>query len=88
MGRGGVQTLSDHRGGKIVIACKCGLRRQYDADQMLSRVGDIDVPELLDRLAAAEGCTKSRQLNLTTYRRECELMLDINAMKWPPVVQT
>ena len=56
----GVPRLSDHRGGKIAVTCeKCGLRRRYDANAMLERIGDRQMPLLLIEIAQAEGCLRA-----------------------------
>lgn len=77
MPRDGMQLLSDYAGGKIAIICSCCLSRLYDVKKMLERTGDLGMPELLDRLALAEGCVKSRQVQPPKNRRECGLRLDL-----------
>lgn len=58
--RHGPPRLTDHRGGKIAVLCeKCGLRRRYDADAMLTRIDDITMPLLLIEIARAEGCPRA-----------------------------
>lgn len=83
MPRGSVQLLSDYKGGKIAVTCSCGISRRYDASKMLTRIGDLDIPELLDRLALAEGCTKSRRALPPKHRPECSLQLDLSRMRQP-----
>jgi hypothetical protein len=52
-----IPRLSDHRGGKIAVACeKCGLTRRYDANAMLERIADMPMPLLLIEIARAEHC--------------------------------
>jgi hypothetical protein len=56
----GIPKLSDHAGGKIVVACsKCGMRRRYDANAMFDRIGDYPMPLLLIEIASAEGCPRA-----------------------------
>lgn len=56
----GVPKLSDHQGGKIAVICdKCGMRRRYDANAMLARIGDAQMPLLLINIAKAEGCPRA-----------------------------
>ena len=58
--RSHIPSLSDHRGGKIAVACDtCGLRRRYDASAMLARIGDRAMPMLLIEIAKAEGCPRA-----------------------------
>lgn len=83
MPRDGMQLLSDYADGKIAIACSCGLSRVYDAKGMMERTGDLGMPELLDRLAVAEGCLKSRQVQPPNHRPECGLRLDFARMTRP-----
>ena len=52
--------LIDFAGRKVVVQCEaCGLRKQYDADAMLARTGDIRLPELRLKLAVSEGCLRA-----------------------------
>ena len=52
--------LAEFAGGKVIVECKvCGMRRQYDASAMLDKIGDIRLPELRLKLAAAEGCSRT-----------------------------
>jgi hypothetical protein len=80
MSRDGVQWLSDYAGGKVVIECTCGLRRRYDANKMIARIGDRDMPGLLLDLATAEGCEKKKNIEPPASRRECQVVYDIHAM--------
>lgn len=58
--RRGIPRLSDHKDGKIAVVCeKCGLRRRYDTNAMLARIGDETMPLLLIKVAAAEGCERA-----------------------------
>lgn len=58
--RSHIPRLADHRGGKIAVACeKCGMQRRYDANAMLARIGDIQMPMLLLEIAKAEGCPRA-----------------------------
>lgn len=51
--------LSDHIGGKIAVTCPdCGLSRRYDATELLLKISDISLPDLLPRIARAEGCQR------------------------------
>jgi hypothetical protein len=69
--------LADFVGGKVVVECpECGMRRQYDAAAMLARIGDIRLPELRLKIAAAEGCDR---VGNQFYNR-CMLRFDQRAM--------
>lgn len=69
--------LSDFAGRKVIVQCKkCGLRKQYDATAMLRKIGDIRLPELRPKIAAAEGCEKVGN----EYYDRCGLVYDIEAM--------
>jgi hypothetical protein len=58
--RRGVPKLSDHRDGKIAVACeKCGMMRRYDANEMFKSIGDRPMPMLLIDIAIAEGCPRA-----------------------------
>lgn len=73
----GIPKLSDYRGAKIHVVCDtCGMRRRYDAAQMLERVGDRPMPMLLFEIAKAEGCTRAG----SRMGEPCGLHYDINAM--------
>lgn len=54
----GARRLAIYRGLKIKVRCeKCRLQRQYDGDAMIAHCGaDQPLPDLLTRLAIAEGC--------------------------------
>ncbi|MCB8839426.1 hypothetical protein [Aurantimonas sp. VKM B-3413] len=55
MPAGGAILLSDWL-PKVRVECPaCGFTRRYDRDEVRARLGDIRMPELLSRLAAAEG---------------------------------
>nr|CAD6417583.1 hypothetical protein REQ54_01726 [Rhizobium sp. Q54] len=69
--------LSDFAGRKVIVLCKkCELRKQYDATAMLRKIGDIRLPELRPKIAAAEGCEKVGN----EYYDRCGLAYDIEAM--------
>lgn len=55
----GARTLSEFAGRKIHVEClKCEIRRRYDGDAMIARVGrDVVMPDLLNRIARGNGCT-------------------------------
>lgn len=55
----GARTLSKFAGRKIHVEClKCGIRRRYDGDAMIARVGgNVVTPDLLNRIARGNGCT-------------------------------
>ncbi|PZR84377.1 MAG: hypothetical protein DI537_33125 [Stutzerimonas stutzeri] len=55
----GARTLSEFAGRKIHVEClKCEIRRRYDGDAMIVRVGrDVVMPDLLNRIARGNGCT-------------------------------
>lgn len=54
----GARRLQIYRNQKISVTCdRCGMSRRYDGNAMLAKLGpDFVMPELLNRLAAAEGC--------------------------------
>lgn len=57
--------LSDHAGGKIAVTCPdCGLSRRYDATDLLLKISDISMPDLLPRIARAEGCPRPGNIRL------------------------
>lgn len=53
----GARTLSEFAGRKIHVEClKCEIRRRYDGDAMIERVGrDVVMPDLLNRIARGNG---------------------------------
>ena len=70
--------LSDHAGGKVIVTCpKCGMKRQYDANEMLRKIEDQPMPSLLAKIARAEGCTRTENL----YSDRCPLHYDLDAMR-------
>jgi hypothetical protein len=54
----GARTLSEFAGRKIFVEClRCEIRRRYDGNALLARVGgDIVMPDLLNRIARGNGC--------------------------------
>lgn len=69
--------LTDFAGKKVIVQCEvCGLRKQYDADAMRARLGDIRLPELLVKLAVGEGCTRA----YNAFYDRCGLGYDVKAM--------
>lgn len=67
--------LSDRAGTIIGITCAaCGLSRQYEADGLLQRLGDICLPDLPQRIARAEGCT--RPPRLSDWENGCQARLN------------
>ncbi|RVM04477.1 hypothetical protein CN116_19340 [Sinorhizobium meliloti] len=81
MPRGGAWWLSELLAWtKIRIKCECGVKRQYDAQQLFDRVGDRSMPELLSQFSKAIGCPKSGNL----YRDRCKLRYDMPSGE-PPV---
>lgn len=81
MPRGGAWWLSELLAwSKIRIKCECGVKRQYDAQQLFNRVGDRSMPELLSEFSKALGCPKSGNL----YRDRCKLTYDMPSGE-PPV---
>lgn len=69
--------LADFAGRKIIVRCTaCGLRRRYDASAMLAKAGDMCLPSLRLKIAAAEGCSKVRN----PYYDRCTLAYDVQAM--------
>lgn len=72
--------LSDYQGQKIAVICdKCGLSRQYDADAMRGRIGDCVLPDLLRKIASAEGCQRVGN----DYHDRCTLHYDKTRMQLP-----
>ncbi|KQZ54633.1 hypothetical protein ASD54_04715 [Rhizobium sp. Root149] len=72
--------LSDYRGQKIAVICDtCGLSRQYDADLMRQRIGDNVMPDLLRKIASAEGCERVGN----DYYDRCTLHYDKARMQIP-----
>lgn len=55
----GARTLADYAGQKIHVEClRCEIRRRYDGDAMIARVGrDVVMPDLLNRIARSNGCS-------------------------------
>lgn len=55
----GARSLSEFAGRKIHVEClKCEIRRRYDGDAMIARVGeDVVLPDLLNLIARGNGCT-------------------------------
>ena len=53
---------------KIAIECDCGMKRRYDRQALLARIGDHDLPSLLRKLAAAEGCERAQPTNVDTFK--------------------
>ncbi|UDU18803.1 hypothetical protein [Sinorhizobium meliloti] len=81
MPRGGAWWLSELLAwSKIRIKCECGVKRQYDAQQLFDRVGDRSMPGLLSEFSKALGCPKSGNL----YRDRCKLTYDLPSGE-PPV---
>lgn len=81
MPRGGAWWLSELLAWtKIRIKCQCGVKRQYDAQQLFDRVGDRSMPELLSEFSKALGCPKSGNL----YRDRCKLTYGMPSGE-PPV---
>lgn len=73
-----MRTVREFAGGKIIVKCECGMRKQYDGRKMLQAAGDIPMPDLLVRIARAEGCKKARP-KASVYDR-CKLIFDNEAM--------
>lgn len=59
MPRAGAWWLSELAGRKIRVECECGVKKRYDAAQMLKRLGDLSMPALLTELAIANGCDRT-----------------------------
>ncbi|MBT9373169.1 hypothetical protein [Rhizobium sp. CSW-27] len=76
--------LSDFVGGKVFTVCpKCGLQRRYDAARLLERAGDRCLPDLLNVIAAAEGCPRVGDKD-----DRCNLHYDIERMHQQPLAQS
>jgi hypothetical protein len=54
---------------KVRVECSCGMRKQYDAKALLERIGDMPMPSLLDQLAQANGCSKTKN----NFNDRCQL---------------
>ncbi|WP_245449307.1 hypothetical protein [Ensifer sp. NM-2] len=54
---------------KVRVECSCGVKKQYDAKALLERVGDIPMPSLLEKLAQAKGCSKTKN----NFNDRCQL---------------
>jgi RNase P subunit RPR2 len=69
----GARRLHEFRNQKIRVICdRCGMSRRYDGNAMLATVGsDFLLPELLTRIAIAEGC--ERNLAPTPNGKRCGL---------------
>ncbi|XNO40690.1 hypothetical protein ACL2DZ_00615 (plasmid) [Sinorhizobium meliloti] len=81
MPRGGARWLSELLAWtKIRIKCECGVKKQYNAQQLFDRIGDQSMPGLLSEFSKALGCPKSGNL----YRDRCKLTYDIPTGE-PPV---
>lgn len=54
----GAFRLRKYANQKIFVVCdRCGMSRRYDGNRMLAKLGpDFVMPELLNKVAAAEGC--------------------------------
>lgn len=54
----GARRLQMYRNQKISVRCEhCGMARRYDGNAMIAKLGpDVVLPDLIGRLAAAEGC--------------------------------
>lgn len=58
---------------KIGVDCdRCGMRRRYDKAALIARIGDQNLPDLLPKLAKAEGC----QLTANVFTDRCRLRYD------------
>lgn len=66
---------------KVRIECDCGLKRQYDAEALLARIDDLPMPSLLNKLAKANGCTKTEN----PFSDRCRLVYcDLSPKEAPP----
>ncbi|WP_200951647.1 MULTISPECIES: hypothetical protein [unclassified Ensifer] len=45
------------------------MKKQYDAKALLERIGDMPMPSLLDKLAQANGCSKTKN----NFNDRCQL---------------
>ncbi|AHK44312.1 hypothetical protein OV14_2741 [Ensifer adhaerens OV14] len=54
---------------KVRVECSCGVKKQYDAKALLERIGDMPMPSLLDKLAQANGCSKTKN----NFNDRCQL---------------
>lgn len=54
----GARRLITYQNQKVAVACeRCGMSRRYDGNAMIAKLGpDAVLPDLLRRIAHAEGC--------------------------------
>lgn len=71
--------LSDMQEAKIIVTCRhCPMRKQYDTAEMLERIEeDVPMPELVRRIAIAEGCQRGQH---PSFENPCGLHYDLEAM--------
>lgn len=76
--------LSDERSPKVHVVCSvCGMRRRYDTAQLLDRLSeDVCMPDLVRRLAKAEGCDRIGKVAFDV-EKPCGLRYDMKAMGRP-----
>ena len=70
MSTDGTKKLFDCRGGSLVVVCEdCELLRKLEADDLLAKHGNIDLPSLLQLIAGDLNC---QRLDNSFYQR-CRL---------------
>jgi hypothetical protein len=65
--------ISDLPMAKIGVECdRCQMRKRYDKAALIARSGDQNLPDLLPKLAKAEGC----QFTANVFTDRCRLRYD------------
>jgi hypothetical protein len=65
--------ISDLAMAKIGVECdRCQMRKRYDKAALIARIGDQNLPDLLPKLAKAEGC----QFTANVFTDRCRLRYD------------
>ncbi len=71
MPRNGCLVLTDMQDAKLRLLCeKCGLRRQYDIQALINKIGNVAIPDLVNELAKRNGCEEFQPHNIG---RRCSL---------------
>lgn len=79
----GALLLSDLSGPKLSIYCRyCDLRRRYDRQALINKVGNVKVPQLLEALAKAEGCSRHPP---KSWSERCGVLMGVSGDAPPPI---